>query len=309
MPNEFCLCPLYPFDSDCKDLNLICGIHIKPAPDTFQQLLSDPHLAGNTFWDDPSKAAAAWIAEIPFLDRTINEVLKDGQNQEFEVAEMLGDMFAIKTERIAYCFVTALRLFREGLVTPGPIAIPSSAGDKPIWMSPDWLNIASDDYCFDEPAKYVLTQEDIPEINNIFVSVLKWVFDTKHSFIGVALNRFHSAYSGEAEEKIIDQMIAFEALYLGDMQELKYKLAMRTAFFIGESKERKDIYTDMLDAYKLRSNIVHGSDKVKIESIKAILPKTENYLRRSIRKMLLLLSDIPKSEENRQKWLDDMILG
>lgn len=309
MISEKCLCPLYPFDSDCKDIALIGGIHIMPAPDSFKKLLYDRCSGIDTFWDEGVKIDGAWVAELPYLDKTIDELQDTISREEFSTLELLSDMFAMKTEILAYCFVTALRLYKEGLVTPGPIAVPMAKSQEPMWLTPDWLHISSDDYAFEEPKKYTLLQTDIPEINKIFVDVLRWKISQKYKNIEVALNRFHSAYSGEPEEKIVDQMIAFEAIYLGDAQELKYKLSMRTAFFIGEPRERERIHKDMLKAYNLRNSIIHGSNKPVGESVDEILPKTENYLRQSMRKILSSLPEVPQSNERRQQWFDDKILN
>jgi hypothetical protein len=56
-------------------------------------------------------------------------------------------------------------------------------------------------------------------------------------------------------------MIILEALFLtgGEKQELKYRLALRAAHFIGKSVEERRHYFDSLrEAYDLRSKIVHG---------------------------------------------------
>ena len=104
-------------------------------------------------------------------------------------------------------------------------------------------------------------------------------------------------------------MIAFEAIYLGDDKELGYKLSLRTAYLIGKDiKQRTAIFNDMKNAYVIRGNIVHGSEKVDIARLIEILPKTESYLRKSIRKVLSLLSDGHKFKEIRQHWFDNKIL-
>ena len=65
----------------------------------------------------------------------------------------------------------------------------------------------------------------------------------------------------------------------------------------------------MLKAYNLRNSIIHGSNKPVGESVDEILPKTENYLRQSMRKILSSLPEVPQSNERRQQWFDDKILN
>ncbi len=87
-------------------------------------------------------------------------------------------------------------------------------------------------------------------------------------------------------------MIAFEFLYLGKEQELKYRLALRVAFLLGkdDERERKTIFNKMRKAYKLRSDIVHGNKQLEQSKLEEIVPKTEEYLRQSIREFVFLVS-------------------
>jgi hypothetical protein len=78
-------------------------------------------------------------------------------------------------------------------------------------------------------------------------------------------------------------MIAFEALYLADDKELRYKLALRSAYLLGRSAgQRTKIFDSMSKAYALRSTTVHGSREFDEKTVESVLPVTENYLRRSI---------------------------
>lgn len=90
---------------------------------------------------------------------------------------------------------------------------------------------------------------------------MKGVSDRK--FIEVAAKRFsfaHERYNWE--DKIVDLLIAAEALFLCDhdgKSELRYRLSLRAACFLADDQEsRKQIFTDFKTAYDLRSKIVHG---------------------------------------------------
>lgn len=108
-------------------------------------------------------------------------------------------------------------------------------------------------------------------------------------------------------------MISFESLYLADDKELGYKLRLRTAFLLG--KQRVKIFNDMKKAYDFRGQIMHGSKKVESSKLEAIVPKTEEYLRQSIRRFLLLLSQgyslksIRQGPKEKNALLDENILN
>jgi hypothetical protein len=60
-------------------------------------------------------------------------------------------------------------------------------------------------------------------------------------------------------ERYIFLSIALEALYGEGQQELKYRYSNRSALLLGDDiKRRKDVYYDVQNAYKKRSDILHG---------------------------------------------------
>lgn len=77
----------------------------------------------------------------------------------------------------------------------------------------------------------------------------------------VALRRFNAVYEndyGQAEDRIVDAMIAFEAL-LGADQEITYRLSSRVAGLLGwTDDERAELFKEMKLYYETRSKIVHG---------------------------------------------------
>jgi hypothetical protein len=79
-------------------------------------------------------------------------------------------------------------------------------------------------------------------------------------YINIALRRFNFGVEEDnAENKIIDFLIAFEALYLEGMDELGYRLSTRAAVLLGENDaEAAKVKEVIVEAYGLRSKIVHG---------------------------------------------------
>ena len=83
------------------------------------------------------------------------------------------------------------------------------------------------------------------------------------------------------EDKLIDYMIGLEALYLPDgSAELSFRLSVRVAFLLSSKIERKNTYEFLKKIYDVRSSIVHGNKKYKlnIEDIR----KLEELLRKSV---------------------------
>ncbi len=205
--------------------------------------------------------------------------------------------------------ISAFRLYHTGGVTPGPLlpSKPSVFGDIATYISKTEIDSTS----FWLP-EYEFNLSDVPMFNKLMGEIRTCRKTGKLGAVDEALRRFNSSYSGEPEDRLIDQMIAFESLYIGDDKELGYKLALRTAFFLG--KKRKQIFSDMKQAYDFRGKVVHGTKKMDLLEIEKIIPKTEEYLRQSIRKFLALLplyspDDLKKAKEKRLAKLDENILN
>lgn len=116
----------------------------------------------------------------------------------------------------------------------------------------------------------------------------------------IAVSRFSSSCDrSRAEDRLIDQMISFEALFLSNIQdELKFRLATRVASLIGNSSDqKKELFNLMRKAYDLRSDIVHG-EKCDFEKLQKIVSQTENVLRIAINRILdnKLFDEIKRNE-------------
>lgn len=138
-------------------------------------------------------------------------------------------------------------------------------------------------------------------------------------FLNTAINRLNFAYDNtRVEDRLIDYMIAFEALFLkgNEDQELNYRLALRTAVLLTESSGfREEIFKSMKTAYKLRSLVVHGKNFYRLQqdleskhkSINQFIVNIEEYLRAAIKKFLELIKTYP-SQEAIIDYLDSTIL-
>lgn len=280
--NRYWLCPLYSFDSDCESIDLVEGIQIKRAPTELKEYIHDKTYYLYGLWEDPSEFI--WAVFLPYRSTnvdglSIEERMSVGFREQDRDRDSLIDL------------LTALRLHHGGRIVAGPM-ISASIDDSEwhIGGTTIWTRVSEKNFIL-EDQKYCLSREDVAEVNNLLQDIRKWCNDGTLNKIDIALRRFHSSYHGPIEDRIIDQMIAFESLYIGDERGIKQKLASRTASLLRESKASKDNITDeMKDAYQKRCDIVHVIKEVPKEELREVIPKTEEYLRLSLRKFLLLLS-------------------
>lgn len=108
----------------------------------------------------------------------------------------------------------------------------------------------------------------------------------------IALRRFNYYYDRPSvEDRFLDAMIAFENLLLPEKDELSLRLALRTSNLLGASVEDKHvIYEFMRKAYKIRSDIAHGSAYDSVVNITEgvsypiddFAERLEDYLRKAI---------------------------
>jgi hypothetical protein len=187
--------------------------------------------------------------------------------------------------------IYALRLFKEG----------DASFKKHYYLPRTWpvfaKGICSGPSIFHSRYRlcsYELKEEEVNKFIEFWgkYKCMKEKFSS-HSYLSTAINRFNFAYSNEmAEDRLIDYIIAFEALFLkGEEQELSYRLSLRSAVLLGSYNfEKSEVFKNMRQAYALRSGIVHGKDygktKKKIEEklnkINDFLLLIEKYLRVSI---------------------------
>jgi len=111
------------------------------------------------------------------------------------------------------------------------------------------------------PSGYQLTVAEADELRAFWA-------ERRATFSGPPLEYALSSFSlgcsrGYTEQALVDLTIAAEALFLGDVNdELKYRVALRAAFFVADNPaERERVYDSVRDAYDVRSWIVHGKSR------------------------------------------------
>jgi hypothetical protein len=132
----------------------------------------------------------------------------------------------------------------------------------------------------------------------------------------LAYDRYNDAlmHNGLLERRIASVVMGLEALLLGETQELKYRLGLRTArvvSFLDDNPQK--VKQIVKDAYDIRSKFAHGSRlsykdikslKLKYGDIKNLFLTVIDYLRQLIVVMIL----IQKSKEEFIDLVDDSLI-
>ncbi len=209
--------------------------------------------------------------------------------------------------------MTALRLFKKGSIYYSAILRYPK-----VWRT--YWDVSSHGGGKVYESRYELTYEDVENLKE-FWNKFKSLNTQRLSFLDVAIRRFNFSYERRLpEDKLIDYITAFEALYLkGAEGELGYRLALRCAYFLGkDEEERKRIFEILKSAYDVRSKIVHGGriqsksldkiiNKLNLKSLAELSMKVEEYLRESIKMFLDYLQS--KSHEEIIEEIDEKIIA
>jgi len=128
-------------------------------------------------------------------------------------------------------------------------------------------------------SKCELSDSEADEVKDIFKKLQK----VENKRFMIAINRLYFSLEKDSpNDKVIDYMIGFEALYLpNENMELGTKLSLRVAFMLEEdSEKREELFNFIKKMYRLRGSIVHG-EKNSIK--KSDIIKLEDFFRKTIK--------------------------
>jgi hypothetical protein len=292
------LCPLYSFVCDSQLFQIDENVEIIQAPIELKRIITQ-ELSQRSGVDHFDPMKFQWALKIDQANNNLNSALTSTFDQFHSLFHIL---------------VWSFRLNKEGYITPGPVHLFTKNNSEIRKYMTYNSTICKNGY--EKKPTYQLTNNDIIHIKQTFTSLKPLIPNIFSSQLKIALDRFDSSYCENNEDALVDQMIAFETLFLGDNQELNYKLGMRIAFFLQDTEiERKTVFNNIRKAYNLRSDIVHGKNKVNHVELENILPLVENYLRRSIKKYLYLFSkgysldDLKQGKKETLAKLDENIIS
>jgi hypothetical protein len=150
--------------------------------------------------------------------------------------------------------LTGLRVMHEMPVDlDGPYLLPPELGQWNSW----WLatRLFSGDQLFS--ATYHATETDFRTLEHIVRGLRR---RSKDKHFNVAVDRLHFSVSRlRPQDRLIDLIIAMEAIFGDNEGASTYKIAMRAAVFLGDNPmHRKSIADTIKRAYQERSALVHG---------------------------------------------------
>ena len=195
---------------------------------------------------------------------------------------------------MAYHTISALRLYKRGYVGISSFIVPKEMPEVVAPLPPlAFLNTHSG-----SPV-YILDKGDIDDFRRFYDIYHELSRDLRDQRLELALRRFNMSFSApELEDKLINYIIALEALFLPGESEKAFRLKVYMITFLGEkSPERMKEIWDYIDvAYKLRSGIIHGNktlpQKISLKELNVkvsagdFVLTIEDYTRASVKKYI-----------------------
>jgi len=212
-----------------------------------------------------------------------------------------------KAKIVIQNIIIIFRLYRKGRVG----VIDSDLLHSVFSGSLSWQNPRCGlpkDWRFWNKPKFILEKNDIEEIQKLRIEIQKISSRNDNEEILRSIDRFMTSYEQDLiEDRILDLIISLESLLQNEIDELRYKLSIRTAKFLGNTpEERNTIYKTILVGYSVRNKTAHGKElptiKIGIEEItlEVLADRIEEYVRNSIKKMIKLRND-----DNKRKTIID----
>jgi len=200
--------------------------------------------------------------------------------------------------------LSALRLFKNTQIRAAGFVICTDA---------PWLNGMTSYQVFGQwpyRGRFELSENDVPQFLNLW-----HLLEQKAANFPFSIHRFNLAFDrGLLADRIVDLVIAAEALFLSDIGnepyrgELRYRIALRAAKFIDHPNYvEHDIFCVMRQAYDIRSVVVHsGSTEVPPKltrlpdnpsaDLPTFIDAIEEFVRLGLRKTLSMNENVRRAD-------------
>jgi hypothetical protein len=204
---------------------------------------------------------------------------------------------AFLAERVVDC----LRLVREDDIGVMALEVFHARPFTPAirktyegYYQPELAPLVPKRFSFEITQTPPLSEKELERLRALLSSYTE-VKETKG--LDVALRRFRSScerYHPSDPERLLDMAFSFEAVFLNDNEnkELRYRLSMRVARFLGKNlEERMKIFETIKNLYDYRSLIAHGAtlDDMKpgdAKKVRGVLAHAPVILKDSLANMI-----------------------
>lgn len=224
-----------------------------------------------------------------------------------------GRRLVTSAHRLVEDVLTVLRLLK-----PGYVRSPGSIVSFESWILGPAIHVRP------RPSfrtdGHALNEQEIGEFKALWKTLTGKVLQQSPS-LEIALRRFNFAFDRfNPEDRIVDLLIAAESLFLDDDKELRFKLALRASKFVKFQTERL-VFRCMLDAYDVRSAVVHASKKSKKGkknktpldkrdvSLQEFTDGVEEIIRRALCQMIELVAAGKGKEFGTSAFWEDRLFG
>jgi len=270
--------PIYNFSGDFDEIDFGDGLRIRRITTSELEQLSD----------EVRLTSQVPSTDIPSLKYVIELRCK--------TRKLIGETPAVKVPspnvqaRETFSkVITALRLFKQGTVGFNVIKAISMI-DVPNLVGVPFTDCV---YKRFRGLPYTLTEAEPVEFRSFWDTFGK-IYLRKPTPLSVAIRRFNYAYErDEIEDKLVDYMIAFEAMLTNRKEKSKGRLIARRVGKLIETDASilKKIRSELWTAYQLRNDIVHEGApnfaRLKGRSFERFVEIVEEYLRRTLKEFLV----------------------
>lgn len=237
---------------------------------------------------------AVGIRRTTFLPKLIQSNEDPHESPKTTDEGSFGNRPSIRNDLIIDDVLLALRLFKHTQIcTAGCVS----------WTDALWLKGGTSYRVLRQwpyGRKFELSESEVPK----FLELWRLLEEGTTRF-GFSIHRFNLAFDrGLLDDRIVDMVIAAEALFLSDLDEkyrgeLRFRFALRAAKFIEHPNySEHDIFRVMRRAYDARSAIVHGGspDDTRLPdnqtaSLPTFIDVIESLVRLGLRKALSMKED------------------
>lgn len=243
---------------------------------------------------------AVGIRRTMFLPKLIRRGDEPHEPPEAGDEGSFGNRPLFRDDLVIDDVLSALRLFKHTQIRIAGLA---------SWTDSPWLNAGTSYRVLGRwpyGGKFELSEGEVPH----FLELWRLLKEGAARF-GFSIHRFNLAFDrGLLADRIVDLVIAAEALFLADLDEkyrgeLRFRFALRAAKFIEHPNYGEhDIFRVMRQAYDARSAIVHGGSPKETRlpdnqsaKLPTFIDAIEELVRLGLRKALSMKEDGKKMRQ------------